>query len=270
MPTLTLVEIVGEPREWTAKNGPVAGQLFNSYKVKDDAGTIFEINRKASSPPPDLGTADYEITPPKEGTSFPPKIKKVGTWNGGNQSRSKDDSPGPEFWAAKDKRIARAGVLQAVITGSDFGELSLNDAQGIRATVKWWNEIADAVLASLDARTPHPNGDAQDFRREAQGTPTQRDAASANASGNPATPQRKAATSKRLRAIGIADPDTQRQIVHAFAGDPVSVAGLDAVDAAVANRDYSLLFDEHGIPRPPDLPDTQDLVPAHDDSGTIL
>jgi hypothetical protein len=86
-----------------------------------------------------------------------------------------------------------------------------------------------------------------------------------------AKPERKAATSRRFNAAGILDKDTKAAVVHAIAGDPPTVEGLDAVDAALANQDWTLLFDDQGIERPSDFPDVRDLqgAPVHDES-TIL
>jgi hypothetical protein len=79
----------------------------------------------------------------------PPSFKKA--TNGGPTPRVTEpviqDS---DWWYAKDRRISRAGVLQAVVAS---GLIEGVDVDTYVATV---NEYTDALLASLDERTPHP------------------------------------------------------------------------------------------------------------------
>lgn len=257
MPTLTLTEVLGEPRQWSGKNGGT----FDSYKVKakDQQGIekVYEINVKAGNPPPKLGADEFDITPPKEGTSFPPKIKRqFSGQSGGGRGRSPEETKAIQRQHSQGMAIQFAALYPSLSpqgTTSDVGNYQ-NDLRWIKELTDWFE--AD-IGSGLGGGAPGPS------------TPPPVALSPAVESSAIASAGRKGATSKRFKAAGI-DPDTQRRVVHAIAGDPPTEAGLDAVDAALANNDYYLLFDQQGIERPPELPDTADLRELVTDDGTIL
>lgn len=153
MPTLNLTEIVGEPRTWEGKQGG----KFDSYKVKAEDGTVYEINVKHGNPPPKLGPDDFDVTPPKEGTSFPPKIKRQFSGGGGQRNAAKD-----AYWEAKEQRdiegIARMGrahaqemaIRVAIGLGSYSTQPDERSAE-LRAVIKDWT---DWFQQDVDASAP--------------------------------------------------------------------------------------------------------------------
>jgi hypothetical protein len=66
--------------------------------------------------------------------------------------RGPGPQPDAEFWAAKDARIARAGMLQAVVASGMFATNPNSDGFVYKC-----NDLVDKLLASLDERVPHPN-----------------------------------------------------------------------------------------------------------------
>ena len=237
--TVTRVKAGGE------KDNPHGGKLYKFYvglanETEDHPDVYWQ--RKSDSL--QVGETVYgTVSKGDYGWRFKTEQRPTGSQNGLGGSSAPDDA----FWAAKDRRLARAGMTQAIVTASDppFGA----DPAEIATYVKDVNEVADALLAALDQRTPAPSASAP-----APASPDSGHLGSADGKDegrdSPATPQRKGATSRRLTEAGIADRDTQKAIVHAFA-DPPTVEALDAVDAAVKNQDWHLLFDEHGLTRPP-------------------
>lgn len=65
---------VSDPREWQSQQG---GPMKSyTIKVQGDEGA-YELSKKASSAPPAVGQSIdvAQVIPPKQGTTFPPKIK---------------------------------------------------------------------------------------------------------------------------------------------------------------------------------------------------
>jgi hypothetical protein len=58
-----------------------------------------------------------------------------------------------DWWYAKDRRISRAGILQAVVASGEVAGMSGSLGGYVTAV----NNVTDALLASLDERTPHPS-----------------------------------------------------------------------------------------------------------------
>jgi hypothetical protein len=74
----------------------------------------------------------------------------------------KDDA----WWYQKDRRISRAGVLQAVVASGMFN----NETPDVY--VMSVNRITDALLASLDECAPHPSAQGSNYDAAEQHTPT--------------------------------------------------------------------------------------------------
>lgn len=254
--TVTRVKYGGE------KPNPHGGVLHRFYvglkNENEDHPDVF-LQRKSAELA--VGETLYgTVSQGDYGWRFRSEQRPKGAPSGGAQNGSQGSSgPDDAFWAAKDRRISRAGILQAVVgaTHPPIGD----DPKVIATYVKDVNALTDALLASLDQRCPSPNHDGV-------GLGGGNGAASATAPSPPAAESspaqassgRRGATSGRLTRAGIADRDTQKAIVAAFGG-PTEQA-LDAIDAAIANQDWVSLMDEHGIERPPELPDVRDLQPA--------
>lgn len=119
-----------------------------------------------------------------------------------NGSGGSSDTRDEAWFYAKDMRISRAGILQAVVSGIPFKPA--DDLQDYIAQV---NRITDALLASLDERTPHPSR-----------TPSATPGGGNNGSGSPPVP---AAT-----VAGPAPSDKQL----AFLEKLLQEAGVDVQD----------------------------------------
>jgi hypothetical protein len=85
MPTYEILHVGDDVREWTAKQGPAAGQTFKSYTVRakcpDGMERNFEVSRKPDSPPPPLGAVEAEVKPSQG--DFPDKLKLTPQGRGG-------------------------------------------------------------------------------------------------------------------------------------------------------------------------------------------
>lgn len=81
---------VSPPREWnSAQGGPMKSYTI---RVENDEGA-YELSKKADSQPPALGqTIDVaQVIPPKEGTTFPPKLK-LSYGGGGKGGRTPEEN----------------------------------------------------------------------------------------------------------------------------------------------------------------------------------
>lgn len=181
------VEWVGEnTRQWRGKHGE-----FVDYRVAlagYDAAKTVVLTQKPDTPAPEVGQSIYggivvDTPTGKDGETFEVhKLKKEQRPDGqGEQSSSgpksnalrgpqklngqmhvgppqslSPSSPGPEFWAQKDRRISRAGILQAVVASGQFNSISGDRPEYVDAV----NKLTDALLDGLNAMTPAP-GDSQ-------------------------------------------------------------------------------------------------------------
>lgn len=167
MTQINLVEVLGEPRQWSGQNGGT----FDSYKVKAEDGTVYEINVKGGNPPPKLGPDEFDVTPPKEGTSFPPKLKRQfsGGGGGGQRNAAKD-----AYWEAKEQRdiegVVRMGrahaqemALVAIRLYEDTSQAKASwTPDNFKDEIKRWT---DWFQADVDAAAPTqsaPSGNAPD------------------------------------------------------------------------------------------------------------
>jgi hypothetical protein len=261
MATYEILHVGDDVREWTAKQGPAAGQTFKSYAVRakcpDGMERNFEVSRKPDSPPPPLGAVEAEVKPSQG--DFPDKLKLSfsGRQNGsGGSSRSGNDLP-PEFWEARDKRLARAGMLQAVVSNPGIWSESTGS---IAEYVAFVNKLTDALLASLDERAPSPNA-SQD--------------GGANPPSLPASSSLAGPSDKQLdfleRLLQEAGVDVQDRLdIAAWAKEKLTggkegtmSAAIDAVKSGTADR--LITAAKAWVATQSDIPaDTRDLQPAPD------
>lgn len=148
--TVTRAKNAGE------RDNPHGGTLVKWYVDLDGPdGEVKDVYAQ-KKPGNDLSIGDKIYGRIEEGEYGPRFFGEQNPNGGGGGSRSggsRKDDLGPEFWAAKDKRIGRAGMLQAVVIAhGDPGEFL--DVEGYIARV---NGITDALIASLDAVAPPPN-----------------------------------------------------------------------------------------------------------------
>lgn len=210
MPTLNLTEIVGEPREWAPKANPE--RKFKSYKVRDDQGNEYEWNRKADSPPPPLGPGEFEITPPKEGTSFPPKIKKAQSGGGFGGSR-----PDPE----RDARIARQVAFKGAV---ELSAATVTASDGVQAT----EVVAKHIAELTDALLPIVTGpDVSAAPGKPSPSPGRATVSSGDTSAEASTAQKRA-VSTALGKLGL-NKEGQKAVVLFRCGGPASMAGLSTL-----------------------------------------
>jgi hypothetical protein len=170
--TFTIEWVGDEPREWSGQYG-----TFYDYKTKfADYDETVTVTKKPDSPPPKAGDQVYGHITVKEfksrdGEDFEihkfksernPDFQKLGPQSVQSNSprasgpppaggQAVDTPPDSAFWYAKDQRISRAGVLQAVVASGAYGEV-----KDVTNYVAFVNKVTDALLASLDKRCPHP------------------------------------------------------------------------------------------------------------------
>jgi hypothetical protein len=98
----------------------------------------------------------------------PPSFKKASNGVAPSNQNAVQDS---DWWYAKDRRISRAGILQAVVASGVFnGGDSVHSPSYIKAV----NDLTDALLASLDERTPHPSAPIKAAPQQAVGASNDR------------------------------------------------------------------------------------------------
>lgn len=156
------IEWVSPPKEFPSQHGPKK-QYHVALKGYNDARTV-RLNQNADTPPPQVGQSLYGGVHVKtftnNATGEPFQVHQFTKEQrpdneGPRQSAPATNGKDDEFWAAKDRRIARAGMMQAVVSSYSASSFpaSLSDY------VAGVNKLVDALLASLDERVPSPNGD---------------------------------------------------------------------------------------------------------------
>jgi hypothetical protein len=141
---------------------------------------------RAGNPGPQVGETIYaEII--QDGENLNPegqpyyKIKPVSRPDGFTPAPANGAAPAADgggkddaWWYQKDRRISRAGVLQAVVAASKVpaqGDDGKVDG-ALDAYTTYVNRITDKLLASLDERTPHPSAEGSNYDAAEQHTPT--------------------------------------------------------------------------------------------------
>lgn len=163
---------VGErTREWTGQYGQNIDYsvALAEYDPTEHGGSrkTVTLTQKPETPAPQVGQKVYggivvQTITPKQGDPFevyklqkdrPPEgqPRPLSTNGVAQRAKSNGDGPGPEFWAQKDRRISRAGILQSVVASGKHNSLTGE------AYVKAVNAATDALMASLDERAPSPN-----------------------------------------------------------------------------------------------------------------
>lgn len=253
MPTLEIIEVSQPPDSWTLKNGPAAGQEMHTYTVRakgPDGEQTYQINRKPTSGPPEMGADEYEITPPKPGTSFPPKIKKVYRGGGGGGGGMP-----PERQRAIQRQHSQEMALRLIeIQVGGKGQVNKDE-------LTYWADWFDADVnrvAGADVGGGSTHGEVARVSHE-------ENAADVSA---PSTAQKRAITTA-LNKGGVSK-DFQATIVHSFA-DPLTKQAATRIldilcDESLGNPEQRVeaLLRESGLERGPGLPepDQADLEPA--------
>jgi hypothetical protein len=127
-----------------------------------------KLTRKSTSQPPKVGDQVYggiivqTPTDPKTGETFevhkfkseqrPAQSGQGANGVSGDTFKAPGGAQDSDWWYAKDRRISRAGVMQAVVASGVF-----NDGVQTDGYVRLVNALTDDLLESLDGRTPHPS-----------------------------------------------------------------------------------------------------------------
>lgn len=137
------------------KDNPHGGTLVKWYlTVADPQGNETEDVYCQKKPENPLAPGDDIYGTLKEGEygwRLHPEQRPEARQNGSQRSGDTRDTA---WFDAKDKRISRAGILQAVVSSGVV--VNAGGPPGPRY-VEAVNELTDVLLASLDERTPHPN-----------------------------------------------------------------------------------------------------------------
>lgn len=159
------IDWVGQQtKEWSNNHGSF---LDYTVALAGEEGTV-KLTQKPDTPAPSVGQQLYGQIETKhfdghDGPFEVRKFRKEKREDGAapnpqpRQSavgRSGSDSPGPEFWAAKDRRLARAGMTQAVVSSPQVGQIKNETLDEWVARI---GVITTKLLEDLEKRTPSPN-----------------------------------------------------------------------------------------------------------------
>jgi hypothetical protein len=185
--TFQITWVGDRTRDWENDKGK-----FTSYKIAlagydpsendPEAGKTVEWSRRRDAQAPAPGDEVFGHVEAKQydwGTKYvfktdqaeqgrPASFKKAGANGAGAPASTTQDS---DWWYAKDRRISRAGIMQAVVASGVFnGGDSVHSPSYIKAV----NDLTDALLASLDERTPHPSAPIKAAPQQAVGASNDR------------------------------------------------------------------------------------------------
>jgi len=170
----TVTWVGNKTREWSNQYGQFIDYQIAvaEYDPTEHGGSrrTVTLTQKAGTPAPQVGQKIFggivvETVTPRQGDPFEVyKLKKESPPNGNgsgqprrlkpsNSLPQQDEGNGklpPEFWEAKDRRMSRAGLMQAVVNSGKFNNLTGD--QYLDAVDK----LTDALLARIDAKAPHP------------------------------------------------------------------------------------------------------------------
>jgi hypothetical protein len=268
MATYEILHVGDDVREWTAKQGPAAGQTFKSYAVRakcpDGMERNFEVSRKPDSPPPPLGAVEAEVKPSQG--DFPDKLKLTPQGRGGGFSGggAKD-----AYWEGKgqrdlrnDRRMGRAHAQEMAIRWSAI--VGNDRLDQLRTLI----EIFDKdVLDAVPDASPNASQDG------GVNPPSLPAPSSSAGPSEPATPPQKRAMTNALRKMQCGD-ELLAAIVHKAAGNPPTKSGasglLDVLNEPGATLEG--VCERVGVPIPTDLPapDTRDLPPMQPPVGAVV
>jgi hypothetical protein len=165
--TFQITWVGDRTRDWETDKGQ-----FTAYKIAlagydpsendSEAGKTVEWSRRRDAQAPAPGDEVFghvEIKSYDWGNKYvfktdqaeqgrPPSFKKASNGVAPSNPNAVQDS---DWWYAKDRRISRAGVLQAVVASGFY-----NGSRGPEY-IEQVNGLTDKLLASLDERTPHPS-----------------------------------------------------------------------------------------------------------------
>lgn len=103
---------VSPPREWNSQQGGPMKSF--TIKVEGDEGA-YELSKKASSAAPEVGQSIEvaQVVPPKEGTTFPPKIKLAFGGGRGGNGRSPEEAARIMRQHSQEMALRYAAIKQA-------------------------------------------------------------------------------------------------------------------------------------------------------------
>jgi hypothetical protein len=244
MATLTLTKVLDGPREWSPKDNP--DRKFHSWTVEADDGNKFEINTKAGNEVK-LGTDEFTVTPPKPGTDFPPKLKRV------QQNRNGGGGMSPERQAA----VQRQHSQEMAIRMLDAFEPRL-DGRTAKTYLPQIKALTDWFDADVNQASPNASQDG-----------------GVNPPSLPAPSSSAGPSDKQLdfleRLLQEAGVDVQDRLdIKAWAKEKLTggkegtmSAAIDAVKSGTADR--LITAAKAWVATQSDIPaDTRDLQPAPD------
>jgi hypothetical protein len=260
MPTYEILHVGDDVREWTAKQGPAAGQTFKSYTVRakcpDGMERNFEVSRKPDSPPPPLGAVEAEVKPSQG--DFPDKLKLTPQGRGGGFGGGMS----PERQAA----VQRQHSQEMAIRMLDAFEPRL-DGRTAKTYLPQIKALTDWFDADVNQASPNASQDG------GVNPPSLPASSSSAGPSEPATPPQKRAMTNALRKMQCGD-DLLAAIVHKAAGNPPTKSGasglLDVLNEPGATLEG--VCERVGVPIPSDLPapDTRDLPPMQPPVNAVV
>ena len=143
--TLKLTQVPDTPAP--QKGQSLYGSILTETKTNHQTGEDFELVKFKKEQRPDASHGPTD----RPRSSVDERREQMGVRRPDSRPQWGDDKPSAEFWAQKDKRIARAGIVQAVVASGRFNGEPQSDIY-----LREVNRLSDALLASLDEVAPHP------------------------------------------------------------------------------------------------------------------
>jgi hypothetical protein len=152
-----------------SENDPEAGKTVAWSRRKDAQAPRpgDEVFGHVEAKQYDWGTKYVFKTDQAQSGGPPPSFKKAGA-NGAGAPANQNAVQDSDWWYAKDRRISRAGVLQAVVASEGLSLKQALAEDQLDFYVAAVNRVTDALLASLDERTPHPSAPKEEDMTVAQ------------------------------------------------------------------------------------------------------
>lgn len=259
------IEWVGDKtNQWQSRHG----QMIDYYIGVGGWEGSMKLTQKPETPAPQVGQTLYgavqvEVITPKDGgepfevakfkkerrPDGPQKVSTPRATNG--VVPEKADSKPADWWYQKDRRISRAGIMQAVIGSMAFDEFPGSNQDYVEQV----SALTDALLADLDKCTPHPD-DAPKASGQTQFT---------SAPVNPPTPVDPAEAEALIERCKALDPSRWLlELVGAGANDITkpeeAIRNLTAAQASVFGAKLDDLIDEAKVTVPAEvIPDDEEI-----------
>lgn len=141
MPAFTVAEVIGEPRDWQSKYGPMKSYRVAVKNGSSDEAEVVELSQKPDTAAPTVGQALEGEIVPSQNPQFPPKFKKAQQGGGGF-------SGGGGMSPEREKRIVRqhsqSMSIETLKLAVDCGiNLQVGSVSDVVAKVRQLSDVFD-------------------------------------------------------------------------------------------------------------------------------